>query len=58
MCASILLEAEDSEMKHIVNGGREGENKNKHTLECHGGPVVKTQHFRCREHGLDPWSGN
>ena len=27
MCASILLEAEDSEMKHIVYGGREEENK-------------------------------
>ena len=23
-----------------------------------GGPVVRTPHFHCREHGFDPWSGN
>ena len=23
-----------------------------------GGPVVKTLHFHCREHGLDSWLGN
>ena len=22
-----------------------------------GGPMVRTLHFHCRGHGLDPWSG-
>ena len=23
-----------------------------------GGPVVKTPHFPCRDHGFDPWLGS
>ena len=28
------------------------------TWESPGGPVVRTPHFHCRGHRLDPWSGN
>ena len=58
MCANILLEAEDAEMKHIVYGSREGENKNRCILDFPGGPVVKILRFHCRGHRSDPWSGN
>ena len=26
--------------------------------EFPGGPLVRTLHFHCREHGFSPWSGN
>ena len=26
--------------------------------EFPGGPVVRTLHFQCREHGFSPWLGN
>ena len=28
------------------------------TREFSGGPVVRTPHFHCRGHRLDPWLGN
>ena len=32
--------------------------KNVGYRDFHGGQVVKTLHFHCREHGFNPWSGN
>ena len=42
---------------HLLQTRRRGKEK-KQNRGLPGGPVVKTPHSQCREHGFDPWSGN
>ena len=47
--------------KHLLGwkqGQGNGAFKKESGREFPGGPVVKTPHFHCRAHGLDPWWGN